>query len=153
MGFFALYTSSVVPSLLLPSALVWVGPLSTAEAEYCAATEAGKHIKWVASLVKFLLPKIKIPPALLYEDNEACRSMVTCAQISGRNKHFELKQHFIRELHQQKVVRLLKISTANQIADIFTKALARPAFENFRASLLNGITQELISGLATEGGC
>ena len=65
--------------------------LSTAEAEYCAATEAGKHTKWVASLIVFLLPKIKLPPALLYEDNAACRSMVISAQISGRNKHFELK--------------------------------------------------------------
>ena len=127
--------------------------LSTAEAEYCAATEAGKHIKWVASLVTFLLPKIKLPPALLYEDNAACRAMVTCAQISGRNKHFELKQHFIRELHQQKVLRLLEISTDKQIADIFTKALARPIFEFFRDFLLNGITSEHIIGPATEGGC
>ena len=37
--------------------------LSTAEAEYCAATEAAKHIKWVASLVKFLRPKATLPPA------------------------------------------------------------------------------------------
>ena len=53
--------------------------MSTAEAEYCAATEAGKHTKWVASLITFLLPKIKLPPANLYEDNAACRSMETCA--------------------------------------------------------------------------
>jgi len=127
--------------------------LSTAEAEYCAATEAGKHIKWIASLVQFLFPKNKFPPAILYEDNAACRSMVTCPQISGRNKHFELKQHFIRELYEQKVLRLLAISTGKQIADIFTKTLARPIFEFFRDFLLNGITSELIIGLATEGGC
>ena len=127
--------------------------LSTAEAEYCAATEAGKHTKWVASLIAFLLPKIKLPPALLYEDNAACRSMVTSAQISGRNKHFELKQHFIRELYLQKVLRMLEISTDKQIADIFTKALARPTFEFFRDFLLNGITLEFIMGPATEGGC
>ena len=126
--------------------------LSTAEAEYCAATEAAKHIKWVASLMQFMLPKGKMPPALLYEDNAACRSMVTCAQVSGRNKHFELKQHYIRELHQHKVLRLLPIVTLEQIADIFTKALARPLFETHRASLLNGITLKLITGASTEGG-
>ena len=118
--------------------------MSTAEAEYCAATEAGKHTKWITSLVSFLLPKIKLPPALLYEDNAACRSMVTCAQISGRNKHFELKQHFIRELYQQKILRLLEIPTNKQIADILTKALARPIFELHRDSLLNGITLQFI---------
>ena len=79
--------------------------------------------------------------------------MVTCPQISGRNNHFELKQHFIHELYERKVLRLLEISTGKQIADIFTKTLARPIFEFFRDFLLNGITSELIIGLATEGGC
>ena len=127
--------------------------LSTAEAEYCAATEAAKNIKWVASLIRFMLPKVTLPPAVMYEDNAACRTMVTCAQISGRNKHFELKQHFIRELYKHKVFRLLPISTIHQIADIFTKALARPAFETHRSSLLNGISLKYIMGATTEGGC
>ena len=126
--------------------------LSTAEAEYCAATEAAKHIKWVASLIRFMLPQLPLPPALLYEDNAACRAMVTSAQISGRNKHFELKQHFIRELYNDKVFKLMEVSTQKQIADIFTKALARPTFEIHRKSLLEGITLDLITGASTEGG-
>ena len=126
--------------------------LSTAEAEYCAATEAAKQIKWVASLIRFMLPKLELPPALLYEDNAACRAMVTSAQISGRNKHFELKQHFIRELYNAKVFEMMEVSTQDQIADIFTKALARPVYEIHRDSLLQGITLDLIKGAATEGG-
>lgn len=126
--------------------------LSTAEAEYCAATEAAKHIKWVASLIRFMLPKLDMPPALLYEDNAACRAMVTSAQISGRNKHFELKQHFIRELYHAKVFKLMAVGTQQQIADIFTKALARPTYEIHRKSLLEGITLDLIEGASTEGG-
>ena len=118
--------------------------LSTAEAEYCAATEAAKHIKWVASLVQFLRPKAKLPPALIYEDNDACRTMVQCSQISGRNKHFELKQHYVRELYRKKVIKLLRIPTTQQVADIFTKPLARPAFEAHRSKLLNGISVHLI---------
>ena len=126
--------------------------LSTAEAEYCAATEAAKHIKWVASLIRFMLPQLSLPPALLYEDNAVCRVMVTSAQISGRNKHFELKQHFIRELYNDKVFKLMAVSTQKQIADIFTKTLARPTFEIHRKSLLEGITLDLIGGASTEGG-
>ena len=120
--------------------------LSTAEAEYCAATEAAKHIKWVASLVTFLKPEAKLPAALIYEDNDACRSMVQSSQISGRNKHFELKQHFVRECYRKKIVKLLRMPTNQQIADIFTKALARPAFEAHRSKLLNGISVHLIGG-------
>ena len=78
--------------------------------------------------------------------------MVTSAQISGRNKHFELKQHFIRELYNDKVFKLMEVSTQKQISDMFTKALARPTFEIHRQSLLEGITLDLINGAATEGG-
>jgi hypothetical protein len=128
--------------------------LSTAEAEYCAATEAAKHIRWVRSLISFMLPKIKLSPTAIYEDNAACRSMVTCAQISGRNKHFELKQHYIRQLADKGVVTLREISTQDQLADIFTKSLARPAFEKHRSSLLLGLSLDfLVPGLPTEGGC
>ena len=128
--------------------------LSTAEAEYCAATEAAKHIKWVRSLVSFMLPKISLPPTVIYEDNAACRAMVTCAQISGRNKHFELKQHYIRQLASEGVITLREVGTLEQIADIFTKSLARPAFEKHRAALLFGLTLTfLLPGAPTEGGC
>ena len=135
--------------------------LSTAEAEYCAATEAAKTIKWVTSMLKFMLPKLALAPALLYEDNAACRSMVTCSQVSGRNKHFELKQHFIREVYQAALLLLLEVSTTKQVAGIFTKSLARPAFEFHRGPLLNDITIEVIlgsglevsKGASTEGGC
>ena len=128
--------------------------LSTAEAEYCAATEAAKHIKWVRSLVSFMLPKIKMAPTIIYEDNAACRAMVTCAQISGHNKHFELKQHFIRQLASEGVVTLREVGTLDQIADIFTKSLARPSFEKHRESILFGLTLTfLLPGAPTEGGC
>ena len=65
--------------------------------------------------------------------------MTTKAQVTGRNKHFELKQHFIRELVAAKIVSLAEVSTANQIADIFTKPLVRPTFEKHRSMLLNGL--------------
>ena len=128
--------------------------LSTAEAEYSAATEAAKHIKWIRSLVSFMLPKIRLQPTIIYEDNAACRAMVICAQISGRNKHFELKQHYIRQLASEGIITLREVSTQSQIADIFTKSLARPLFEKHREPLLSGLTLTfLLPGAPTEGGC
>ena len=47
---------------------------------------------------------------------------------------------------------MMEVSTQDQIADIFTKALARPMYEIHRDSLLQGITLDLIKGAATEGG-
>ena len=113
--------------------------MSSAEAEYTAATEAGKEIKWVRALIKFMLPKLKQPPTPMLEDNSACRSMAKNSQVSGRNKHFELKQHYIRELVNSGIVQLIEVGTKEQIADAFTKPLARPAFEKHRKLLLSGL--------------
>ena len=126
--------------------------MSTAEAEYSAATELAKFVKWVHSLLTF----IKSPPSTpipVFEDNSACRAMATCRQVSGRNKHFELKQHFIREQVKAKLLQLLPIPTAVQIADIFTKATPRPVFELHRDKLLNGLPLGFPPRDPTEGGC
>ena len=101
-----------------------------------------------------MLPKIRLLPTIIYEDNAACRAMVICAQISGRNKHFELKQHYIRQLASEGIITLREVSTQSQIADIFTKSLARPLFEKHREPLLSGLTLTfLLPGAPTEGGC
>ena len=113
--------------------------MSSAEAEYTAATEAGKHVKWVRSLLQFALPDASMPATKMFEDNAACRTMASCARVSGRNKHFELRHHFIRELVKAGIVTLCEIGTANQVADIFTKPLARPGFEKHRSLLLHGL--------------
>ena len=62
------------------------------------------------------------------------------------------QQHFIRELHDAKVFKLMAVSTQKQIVDMFTKALARPTHEIHRKSLLEGITLDLIEDSSTEGG-
>ena len=125
--------------------------LSSAEAEYTAATEACKTVKWVGSLMTFM----QVPPPTpiwVFEDNSACRSMVLSAQVSGRNKHFELRQHYVRQLVQEGLITLKEISTTKQIADVFTKSLGRPAFELFRSALLQGLPIEFITKTSTEGG-
>ena len=113
--------------------------MSSAEAEYTAATEAGKQVKWVRSLLQFAMPNTALKATPMFEDNAACRTMATCARVSGRNKHFELRQHYIRELVAAGIVSLREIGTADQTADILTKPLARPGFEKHRSQLLNGL--------------
>ena len=112
--------------------------MSSAEAEYTAATEAVKSIKWIVSLMSFLGVKPQTPVPV-YEDNAACRIMASSARVSGRNKHFELRQHFVREQVSLGLVTLLCVGTKDQIADIFTKATVRPVFEKHAAALLQGL--------------
>ena len=112
--------------------------LSTAEAEYRAATYVTKDIIWLRSLLRELDRKQRSPTVLM-EDNSACVKMIKNPVVSGRNKHIELDQHFVRDHHQLGHIRVVKIDTEDQTADLLTKNLPRATFEKHRDSLLRGV--------------
>ena len=49
-----------------------------------------------------------------------------------RLKHVEIKYHYIRDMVQRKAIHVQYLPTHEQIADIFTKPLAKTKFEYFR---------------------
>ena len=57
----------------------------------------------------------------------------------SRTKHIAIKYHFIKEAKATKEIKLDYYRTEDQIADILTKALPRPRFEELRAML--GVTK------------
>ena len=70
--------------------------LSTAEAEFIAATEAAKDIIWLRNfLTELNFPRLA--PTTLYEDNQACVAMVKNHVVSARNRHFAVKMSWLRE--------------------------------------------------------
>jgi hypothetical protein len=48
-----------------------------------------------------------------------------------RSKHIEIKYRYIRDIVQRKAVHVQYLPTHEQIADIFTKPLAKKKFEHF----------------------
>ena len=74
---------------------------------------------------------------MLYEDNKACIKMIENPVISGRNKYVELDCHFVRDHHLLKHIRVKKISTQHQRADLLTKNLARSSFDKHTDAVLN----------------
>ena len=109
--------------------------LSTAESEYVAATEVCKTIVWLRNTLNELqVPQVV--PTTIYEDNQACIHMATNKMITGRNKHMELKQHYVRSMVQLNAVKLEYIGTKQQRADIFTKNLGAVDFARTRGLLL-----------------
>lgn len=110
--------------------------LSTSEAEYVAATETTKEISWLRLMLKDInLPQAKA--TTIHEDNQACIKMATNNMVSARNKHLELKMHYVREQIQKKTIALVYTPTNQQLADALTKNLPRPSFETFREEMLN----------------
>ncbi|GJV47920.1 integrase, catalytic region, zinc finger, CCHC-type containing protein [Tanacetum coccineum] len=75
--------------------------------------------------------------------------LVRCTVQHSRTKHIAVHYHFIKEQVENEVVELYFVKTAYQLADIFTKALARERFEFLINHLgMQGITPKVLKLLA-----
>jgi histone deacetylase 1/2 len=110
--------------------------LSTAEAEYRAATLLTKEIVWLRRLLKELGFKQDCP-TVFYEDNAACIKMIENPMVSHRNKHIEVDAHFVRDHFELQSILPKPIPSADQKADLFTKILGRPLFEKHTRDILD----------------
>ena len=52
-----------------------------------------------------------------------------------KTKHIAIKYHYVRELVEEKKVKMKYIHTKEQIVDIFTKPLPKDAYEYLRGKL------------------
>lgn len=77
---------------------------------------------------------------MLLEDNLSCIHLFKNPQSGHkRTKHIKVKYHYIRELIKSGIIQVDYKPTEEQVADLFTKGLAKPSFESFREEL--GITR------------
>ncbi|GKC12579.1 hypothetical protein Tco_1009361 [Tanacetum coccineum] len=88
----------------------------------------------------------KIP---LYSDSQSAIALSCNTVQHSRTKHITVRYHFIKEQVENKVVELYFVKTDYQLADIFTKALARERFEFLINRLgMQSITPEQLKRLA-----
>ncbi|GJZ59901.1 retrovirus-related pol polyprotein from transposon TNT 1-94, partial [Tanacetum coccineum] len=88
----------------------------------------------------------KIP---LYSDSKSAIALSCNTVQHSRTKHIAVRYHFIKEQVENEVVELYFVKTDYQLADIFTKALARERFEFLINRLgMQSITQEDLKRLA-----
>ncbi|KAL0301676.1 UNVERIFIED_CONTAM: Retrovirus-related Pol polyprotein from transposon TNT 1-94 [Sesamum radiatum] len=108
--------------------------LSSTEAEYMAATIATQECIWLKRLIGDIYGKVNYTVPIEC-DNESAIRLASNPVFHGRTKHVEIHHHFVREKVLNQEVELKGIHTNDQVADIFTKALAKPKFESFRTAL------------------
>jgi hypothetical protein len=103
--------------------------LSTAEAEYYSASAAGVDVLYLRNLLERLGFAQK-DPTQVFEDNTACIEWGNNV-IGGREraKHIDIRKHFAHEVIQNGNMRLVRVATAFQLADIFTKGLHYPQWK------------------------
>ena len=73
--------------------------------------------------------KIEIKePVVMFCDNTSAINISKNLVMHSKTKHIAIKYHFVRELVQDKEIRLEYVNSKEQIADIFTKPLPKDAF-------------------------
>lgn len=105
--------------------------LSTAEAEFMAASATAQTVLWLRRIL-LDLGAPQLSPTALYEDNAACILLSENPSHKGRARHIDLHVHSLRDHVIQGVVRLVACPTFDMAADLLTKALPSPAFYRHR---------------------
>ena len=68
-------------------------------------------------------------------ENQGAIALIHDPVFHQWTKHIKVRFFFLREAQEQKKVDISYIESKNQLADIFTKALAAPRFEKLRERL------------------
>lgn len=108
--------------------------LSTAEAEFMAASDAAKQALFLRHLLDDLgfLPSA---PTLLACDNQSTVALSRNPTDHSHQKHIDLRIYRLRELVQDGLVSLYHVPSADNASDLFTKNLTAVPFARARALL------------------
>ena len=108
--------------------------LSTAEAEYMAATQATKEALWLKQLLNEI-GLTQSQPVLIRSDNQGCIALTKNPAYHSRTKHIDIRHHFIRDSVEVGDIELQYCATNDMVADVLTKALARDKHEQHTDTL------------------
>ena len=109
--------------------------LSTCEAELYAKAAAIQEVLWLRGMLKELGLHTHTG-SIVHGDNQSAIAVAKNGVKGERTKHVDVKYHFVTESVESGQVQLQWVSTHEQQADIFTKALAAPVFHLFRKQLM-----------------
>lgn len=104
--------------------------VSTAEAEYLAAAAVGREALWQQRLLSDLGEEAA--PIRLAEENQAGLAMLRIPERTGRAKHMDVANHFVRNRVARVEVVFFCKPSADMVLDGLTRPLASPAFMTFR---------------------
>ena len=111
--------------------------ISTSEAEYIAAGEGVKGALFVRAVLSFIAPETSGASIKVLEDNQGTKALIDNPLSSARSKHIDVRYHFIRDLFRTRKKYVEYVASAEEHADILTKALSRANLMYLRKHLVN----------------
>ena len=116
--------------------------MSITEAEYIACSETAKDSQWITQfLTELRINKNKVgtkSTPTLYTDNEAALKLTKTQTFHRRTRHIEHRFHYIRELVEQKAIRIAGIKGKNNPADPLTKLLPMSSIGRWKTEISIG---------------
>ena len=110
--------------------------LSTAEAEYVAATHAAKEALWLRQFIGEIFRPLR---KLITIQSDSLPAIALASDADGsfhvRTKHIDLRYHFIRYTVQEGKIKLIYCPTNDMVADTLTKALPSLKAKHFARAL------------------
>ena len=104
--------------------------LSSAESEYIALARCASEVVWARRVVRDLgFPQSQ--PTTILVDNKSTIAMSGMVQCKSRTKHILRRFHWVREAVRAGTVRLQHVPSAQNLADFFTKIVAKVLFGQF----------------------
>ena len=114
-------------------------PKSSTESEYRALSSVASEVVQLKRLLGHF--EVDIGSIMLFCDNKPAIHLTSNPSYHERLKYIDIDCHFIRELVQSNIFKLIHVKTQHQIVDIFTKPLPTSSFTNFIRKL--GIIENL----------
>lgn len=124
---------------------------SSCEAEYVASFSATKECIWLSRLFAEILGKSNIPPVTVHIDNQGAIDTAKGSAINHRNKHIDIRYHFVRDAVRDLQINLKYCPREFQVADMLTKPLLRVAHQ--RTSKMMGLCEPNAQVAVVEGEC
>ena len=107
---------------------------STSEAEFMGISEVVKEVLFLKNVMTFF--DFEVKNVRIWNDNQGALKMCNNLGAVRRTRHMEIKYFHIVDLVKNGTIEILYKATKELLADMLTKALARPQFEKLRGGLL-----------------
>ena len=98
--------------------------LSTVEAEYVAMSRCSQQMVWMQTWLDEVEIERNIP-GIIRGDSRGAIALAKNTKDHGKVKHINIRHHYLCELIKSGAISFEQIPSADNVADLFTKPLAR----------------------------
>ena len=121
--------------------------LSTTEAEFTAACEAGKYLLYVRTILEEIGLE-QTDATVLYEDNQGALLMANASRPTKRTRHMDVKHFVIQQWIAHDLLTMKRVNTNDNCSDALTKATGKTLFYRHMDYIQGYIRPEYVAAAA-----